>query len=279
MNLSHVERYFADLLSLIESGEPLELYRPELNKDGIEQLRSGVAPLLSLPPNFFIIGTVNVDETTYMFSPKVLDRANVIEFRMEREELEAFLAAPIRPAIESLDGQGCQFGAAFVQAAGQQVPAVVSEKFRSELLLMFDLMRDHGSEFGFRVANEAVRFMHFYRLFGGYGEDESEWFNDAMDAVIVQKLLPKLHGSRPRIEGLLWALALACGGDRAGLDATAWLARCRDAGNARDELALGPEVVERGLKGQKARYPLSFGKVMRMWRKVVRDQFVTFSEA
>jgi 5-methylcytosine-specific restriction endonuclease McrBC GTP-binding regulatory subunit McrB len=34
-----------------------------------------------LPPNLYIIGSVNIDETTYMFSPKVLDRAFTIEFR------------------------------------------------------------------------------------------------------------------------------------------------------------------------------------------------------
>ena len=66
MNLSHVERYFADFLSAIESGEEIPLY--------------GNNDKLTLPDNLFIIGTVNVDETTYMFSPKVLDRANTIEF-------------------------------------------------------------------------------------------------------------------------------------------------------------------------------------------------------
>ena len=189
--------------------------------DGVEQLRSEVAPRLSLPPNLFIIGTVNVDETTYMFSPKVLDRANVIEFRMEREDLAAFLAEPARPVIESLDGLGSYFGSAFVRAASQvpAIPAAVRDPFRSELLLFFDLMRDHGGEFGFRVAHEAARFIHFYRLFGGYADDQTDWFAAAMDAVIVQKLLPKLHGSRPRLEGLLWALAWACGADRTGLNA------------------------------------------------------------
>ena len=66
MNLSHVERYFADFLSAIESDEEIPLY--------------GTKDSLKLPKNLFIIGTVNVDETTYMFSPKVLDRANTIEF-------------------------------------------------------------------------------------------------------------------------------------------------------------------------------------------------------
>jgi hypothetical protein len=281
MNLSHVERYFADLLSLIESDESLELYRPELDAAGVEQLRSGVMPRLRLPPNLFIIGTVNVDETTYMFSPKVLDRANVIEFRMERDELVAFLAAPARPVIESLDGLGSRFGAAFAQVVGQPtaIPAAVRDTFQSELLLFFDLMRDHGLEFGFRVAHEASRFLCFYRQFGGYPEDETSWFEPAMDAIIVQKLLPKLHGSRPRLEGLLWALAWACGADRSGLDQAAMLARGHEAGLARDEINLGPETIERALAGRIARYPLSFDKVMRMWRKLVRDQFVTFSEA
>ena len=66
MNLSHVERYFSDFLSAIESGEEIPLY--------------GEEKTLTLPDNLFTIGTVNVDETTYMFSPKVLDRANTIEF-------------------------------------------------------------------------------------------------------------------------------------------------------------------------------------------------------
>lgn len=63
MNLSHVERYFADFLSAIESGQPIPLYS---NDDENYEL--------DIPDNLLIVGTVNVDETTYMFSPKVLDR-------------------------------------------------------------------------------------------------------------------------------------------------------------------------------------------------------------
>jgi len=280
MNLSHVERYFADLLSLIESGETAELYRPGVDDEGETQLRAGAEPTLRLPPNLFIIGTVNVDETTYMFSPKVLDRANVIEFRMAREELAAFLAAPHSPAMDALNTRGSGFGPAFVGevAASLTAPANVRELFETESLLFFDLLRDHNAEFGFRVANEAARFLHFYRLLGGYAEANVNWFNAAMDAVIVQKFLPKLHGSRPKLEGLLWALAWACGAARAG-GAAAFLAQCREAGRAQEETRFGPEVVVTALAGAAARYPLSFDKVMRMWRKLVRDQFVTFSEA
>ena len=72
MNLSHVERYFADFLSAMESDEYISLHN---SKDEI-----GYPNDIKIPKNLFVIGTVNVDETTYMFSPKVLDRANVIEF-------------------------------------------------------------------------------------------------------------------------------------------------------------------------------------------------------
>ena len=68
-----------------------------------------------------------------------------------------------------------------------QPPAAVVPA-RSETLLFFDLLRDHNAEFGFRVANEAARFLHFYRLLGGYPDDNTDWFNAAMDAVIVQVL-------------------------------------------------------------------------------------------
>ncbi len=106
MNLSHVERYFADLLSAIESGEEIPLY------EGNERRANGevVPRRLRLPDNLFVIGTVNVDETTYMFSPKVLDRANVIEFRMEPDEMAAFCASPKAPRLEELDGKGAAFG-------------------------------------------------------------------------------------------------------------------------------------------------------------------------
>ena len=72
MNLSHVERYFSDFLSAMESEDPIHLH---------DNMKLNVPPWkIELPLNLFVVGTVNVDETTYMFSPKVLDRANTIEF-------------------------------------------------------------------------------------------------------------------------------------------------------------------------------------------------------
>ena len=87
MNLSHVEYYFADFISVLESGrdenywtkETIKLHNSEevlLDNNGEE-----IPKEIKLPPNLYIIGSVNIDETTYMFSPKVLDRAFTIEFR------------------------------------------------------------------------------------------------------------------------------------------------------------------------------------------------------
>jgi len=288
MNLSHVERYFADLLSLIESGDSTALYRPEKDGDGNAVIRSEVEPMLQLPSNLFIIGTVNVDETTYMFSPKVLDRANVIEFRIERGDLIKFLAAPRTPDLKPFSRAESTFGATFVteSAKSLRIPNGVKDLYARECLLFFDLLSAHNAEFGYRVANEAARFMHFYRVLSGKDEDSVDWFDGAMDAVIVQKLLPKLHGSRTKLEGLLWALAFACGSDRGTLTPKEFLEECKKAGKAEVEKAYSPEAVAKLIKEKKivdenttARYPLSFEKILRMYRKLIRDQFVTFAEA
>jgi len=285
MNLSHVERYFADLLSAIESGEAIPLY------EGAERSANGI-PIpnkLYLPPNLFVIGTVNVDETTYMFSPKVLDRANVIEFRMAADALESFLESPGAPDLEALSGLGAEYGLSFVQKASQEdttLPASVGDTFKKELLLFFTLLQDHNMEFGYRIAHESTRFIYYYYLLGGFEENDTEWFKSAMDAVIVQKILPKLHGSRSQLEGLLWALSWACGASRKDHDDPDFPGQIREAGKTQDEGTYGPEALWDTLAGvnaekpyMAARYPLSYEKVMRMWRKLVRDQFVSFSEA
>ena len=88
MNLARVEYYFADFLSVLESGrtesgltrEPVRLHD---RGGGSGEVRdwSGeeIPPALPLPPNLYVVGTINVDETTHTVSPKVLDRAFTIE--------------------------------------------------------------------------------------------------------------------------------------------------------------------------------------------------------
>lgn len=279
MNLSHVERYFADILSVIESEGGLELYAGDMEKPETWRQTAGakrVPPRLKqLPENLFIIGTVNVDETTYMFSPKVLDRANVIEFRMDDGELEGFLTNPAKPDLVRLDGKGALFGRAFVDAAKNPVavPAEVKSVYDSEMLLLFKTLQDHGAEFGYRTAYETSRFIHFYKLLGNHLESDTSWFPGAFDCVVFQKLLPKLHGSRAKLGPILKKLWFLCVNDGAGRGADAFKA-AEEAARSTDMKAEPSGVVPAG-----APYPLSAEKIGRMWRLLIENGFASFAEA
>lgn len=208
MNLSHVERYFADLLSSFESGEPIALHAGSGPVDG-------VPPRILVPANLFIIGTVNVDETTYMFSPKVLDRANVIEFRVSVDDIAAFLENPMSLDVGSISGAGSQFGLEFVSMASAPMadldagkPDVELErrhaKLNEALQATFEILSPIGAEFGYRTAIEVRRFVSVHASIVG----DTWGVDDAIDAQVLQKILPKIHGSERRIRPVLEKLAL-----------------------------------------------------------------------
>ena len=198
MNLSHVERYFADFLSALESGESIPLY---LEKEGSE-----IPSDLKLPKNLLVIGTVNVDETTYMFSPKVLDRANTIEFSTYSAKdymnndfnLEtpsgdiSYLENPLEDLeIRSTDINDLRNIFEDVYSSnGTNIWNTLSE----ELEYFQNILKKAGFDFGFRVINEILRFMF---VAWKYERAPSEWNNweRYFDAQIKQKMLPKLHGS------------------------------------------------------------------------------------
>lgn len=208
MNLSHVERYFADILSAIESRQEIALHSsPESLASSVNDALL-VPSKINLPKNLFILGTVNVDETTYMFSPKVLDRANVIEFRATADDIAAFLENPSAVNMDMLAGKGAVFGAAFVAVAAAEVQLKneTSAELKARLAEVFAALAPIGAEFGFRTAYEITRFTYFHEKLTGDG-----WqFNDALDAQVLQKLMPKLHGSQRRLEPVLKALEEFC---------------------------------------------------------------------
>lgn len=81
MNLAPVEQYLADVLSAMEeqrtstSAVPIQLYSPAADPVN----RDEWPPTIFFPDNLFLVGTVNVDETTRPLSERVLDRANVLQ--------------------------------------------------------------------------------------------------------------------------------------------------------------------------------------------------------
>lgn len=203
MNLSHVERYFADLLSVMESGDEIKLY------DGEDRYADGVKipHAFSFPKNLFVIGTMNVDETTYMFSPKVLDRAQVIEFRIRKDQMEEYLSNPTELDLDGLVGKGACYAKSFLEKR-KTTPALNEgdgEKLRKAMAAFFEPLAELGAEFGYRTACEASKFVRYYCETGAE-------INDAIDAAIIQKLLPKLHGSQARLGPVLEKLAALCEG-------------------------------------------------------------------
>ncbi|MHC5719138.1 MAG: hypothetical protein ACYTX0_45530, partial [Nostoc sp.] len=84
MNLSRVEYYFADLLSIME-GRPEDREIELLNHDPTGgQLPKGIrlkngAVQLPIPDNVWFVGTANTDESTYEITRKVYDRAQVLQ--------------------------------------------------------------------------------------------------------------------------------------------------------------------------------------------------------
>ena len=78
MNLSFVEYYLADFISAMEFQNKI------ITLQGPSELKTNDTefPIISnrihVPKNFKIIGTINIDETTKKISPKVLDRAGIV---------------------------------------------------------------------------------------------------------------------------------------------------------------------------------------------------------
>ncbi len=216
MNLAHVEYYFADLLSVIESGrdaegwttEPLRLTYP----DALALEDEAPPRELFLPPNLYIIGTVNMDETTHAFSPKVLDRAFTIEltdvdFRdyppsgvaLDSEGLDDATKAAMLAAF-SRDGQFARIDKAEIAEFIERFPEV-----RDQLQALNDVLRPFRMHFGYRVFDEITQYL------ANNDQNGMATFEEALDQAVFMKVLPKFSGSRARLQSplhgvLTWAV-------------------------------------------------------------------------
>jgi 5-methylcytosine-specific restriction protein B len=261
MNLSHVERYFADFLSAIESSEPIPIH-PE---EG-EWADSEIPAEIFLPDNLFFIGTVNIDETTYMFSPKVLDRAQVIEFHVTAEDIQQFLENPQKPDLSILLGNGENSASDFLRLAQSTWNLIQEDKEEVQTVLenFFQELQKTGAEFGYRTAFEISRFCAIFSHLTEHGRDFWK-IERIIDAAVIQKLLPRLHGSRKKLEPVLNSLAQLC-----FIEGTEEYQNLLEAfSEAPDSIAGAPEV----------RYPISLEKILRMQKRVAQEGFTSFAEA
>jgi hypothetical protein len=166
MNLARPEYYLAPILSALETTEhSVDLGVPShtiTTADG-ETLRN---PFV-LPLNVHVTGTVNVDESTFGLSDKLLDRANVIE--LNEVDLQAFRQVYCQP----------------VDAHAWRVIEQIAQ-----------IMQRVSQPFGYRTVAEMLRYVD--RARGVLPTQQ------ALDLQIKQKILPKLRGEdTPRLRGAL----------------------------------------------------------------------------
>ena len=250
MNLSHVERYFADFLSTMESKEAIPLHANEMSDNK-------VPGKLDFPPNLFIIGTVNIDETTNMFSPKVLDRANTIEFRVTKDEMGEFLENIKDINMAALTGKGAGMAKSFLEMAKEtNFPSANTDEINVTLVRFFETLKKVGAEFGYRSATEMLRLMNQLSVL-----DIKLTTHQKLDIAIMQKLLPKLHGSRRKLCPVLETLGTLC---------------------IQGDVKIITDVFENNTfdyEGAHVLYPLSLEKISRMYRSAIDNGFASFAEA
>lgn len=156
MNLAPVERYLAPFLSAMESGADLQLH-------GEDDVVNGVPNKVCWPANLRIGGTVNMDETTYPFSDKVLDRAFTFEFWQV-----------------DLDGLFARRG----QAGPTEAPAQAALR---ALQAHLEPIRRHV---GYRALTEALDW-----IAACHAAEPEAPIAGLIDEAVFSKVLPRLRGS------------------------------------------------------------------------------------
>jgi len=247
MNLSHVERYFSDFLSVMESEDIINLYCGSVRENS---KKNEIPKEIFWPKNLFIIGTVNIDETTYMFSPKVLDRANTIEFRVDENNIKSFFDLPSKIDLSVLESKGISMAKSFLKIANDD-SVEKDDKDTIILVKFFNELKKVGAEFGYRTAIEMLLLIKKLQTISVVSKNES------IDIAVMQKLLPKLHGSRSKIAKVLDALILLCLKDGQIFS-----------------IAKSNEVLPENIL-----YPISFEKLVRMYKNALDNGFTSYAEA
>ena len=190
MNLARVEYYFSDVLSIMESRKKAGDTYTSSTLIEVENEK------LTLPNNLYIIGTVNMDETTHPFSKKVLDRANTIEFNEIYLNNFSFLkntepVEPIQLANSSIEAGYIQLKDCY--DSNENIVEYVS----NELTTINKIIEPLNAHVGYRVRDEIC----FYMIYN----DEGSLFekDKAFDYCLMQKILPRLAGSGLKMRTVL----------------------------------------------------------------------------
>jgi len=212
MNLARVEYYLSDILSVIETRD---FHDDRIETDplvtetyyGPDAQARGKYGEIRLPENLYIVGTVNMDETTFPFSRKVLDRANTIEFSYV-DLLPKSESVSSSVSVQKLPNQFLKAKYLLLSGCAEETKTVNS--YCSELQDINRILQKAGAHVGYRVRDEIV----FYLLNNKTADLMSE--NEAFDYEIMQKILPRIQGSSSAIKDMLCELFKHCAGDYSG---------------------------------------------------------------
>lgn len=257
MNLARVEYYFSDFLSVMETRDfedekiitdrlvPKNCYSGDENAEELYES-------LMIPDNLYIIGTVNMDETTFPFSKKVLDRANTIEFSKVDLELPDFVSDE---SVNTVKADNDFLKSKYLNLRNDCGEFWESVKNYNDKLREVNRILESGdAQFGYRMRDEII----FYLLYNEEMELLSE--KDAFDNQIMQKILPRIQGSSEVTADILRELFKLCAGPFSGKSGQS---------DARK--------MEQYLQdNEKADYPKSAEKICKMLRRYEDDDFTSF---
>ena len=163
----------------------------KLAKDNV-QLESQFRKIgLTLPPNLIVMGTVNMDETTFSFSRKVLDRAMSIE--MNDVNYDDFLLGKTEKEIPALIGANRLLVNRPIKS--QEVTAKIDAKsIIAYLKSVNDILEGTPFKLGYRAANEALLYVNAANRFGC-----NDW-KIAMDDFTLMKILSRIEGDDTKLK-------------------------------------------------------------------------------
>ena len=218
MNLAPVEEYFAEFLSAIESRawdedgnyttdpiiSPFKDFKENVGKAMLIELFGIPDPIdkdelaerfyekgLTLPPNLMVMGTVNMDETTFSFSRKVLDRAMSVEmnevnyddFKEGKTELMPLLTEQNALLVNR------------PQKASEVQDRIDGGKVIAYLKAVNALLDGTPFKLGYRAANEAMLYVSACQDVAKDGFR----IEKALDEFTLMKILSRIEGDDNRL--------------------------------------------------------------------------------
>jgi hypothetical protein len=188
MNLSRIEYYFSDFLSLMENEEgqrQVKLLNVDLEKvkDGVKSqyicLEDGTT--LHVPANIWFIGTANRDESTFVISDKVYDRAHTMNFNKRAPKVRDF-DAPIAKQFYSYDVLSSLLNKAKEEG-----------KFDAEkndlINKVEEILRPYNISFGNRILKQIEDFVDIYQACF----PKKDVLDEAVETILLSKVVAKLE--------------------------------------------------------------------------------------